>query len=126
MRIEHIAIWTADIEKLRQFYCTHFGCTHGLRYENNAKGFASYFLTFSEGARLEIMQKTGLGPPPAAPFSGLAHFALSTGSENAVRALTDKLRAHGVPVLSEPRRTGDGYYESVISDPDGNSIELTI
>lgn len=126
MRIEHLALWSPDIEALRAFYCAHFGCVAGARYENRATGFASYFLRFPEGARLELMQRTVLGHRAAAETCGLAHFAVSVGSEGAVRTCTDQLRAAGVPVRSEPRWTGDGYFESVVVDPDGNLIEITI
>ena len=119
MRIEHVALWTADIERLRAFYEHHLGARADARYENPGKGFASYFLEFDGGARLELMQGTdGTG--------SFAHLALSLGSEAAVDAATERLRAAGVRVADEPRRTGDGYYESVVLDPDGNRIELTI
>lgn len=126
MRIEHIAIWTPDIEALCAFYCRHFGCVAGTRYENHAKGFASYFLRFTDGARLEIMQKTGITNRVEQPAGGLAHFAVSVGSEDKVIELTNQLRAAGARVTSEPRRTGDGYFESVVWDSDGNAIEITI
>ncbi len=126
MKIEHLALWSPDIERLRAFYCAHFGCTAGPRYENPRKGFASYFLSFPEGARLELMQRTAIEPRPEAETHGLAHFAVSVGGEAEVRALTERLRALGVTVRGEPRWTGDGYYESVIEDPDGNLIEITL
>lgn len=127
MKIEHLALWTHDLEKLRAFYSEHFGCSSGPKYTNPTTGFSSYFLSFPNGgARMEIMTKRGLQPiNPAAPACGYAHFALSLGSEENVRAMTDALRKKDVSVRSEPRRTGDGYYESVITDPDGNWIELT-
>lgn len=126
MNIEHIAIWTHDIEVLRSFYCTYFSCIASERYENRARGFVSYFLKFPAGARLEIMQKTGVDKRALSEVCGLAHFAISVGSEDAVRLFTERLRSHGVPVRSEPRWTGDGYYESVVADPDENLIEITI
>lgn len=126
MRIEHVAIWTQDLERLRGFYERYFGAAANNKYINPAKGFASYFLTFEGGARLELMTKEGLGDAAAPPTIGYAHFALSTGSVAAVNTLTDQLRAAAVPVVDGPRWTGDGYYESVILDPDGNHIEITI
>ena len=126
MRIEHIAIWTQNLERLRVFYETHFAAAANDKYINPAKGFASYFLTFAGGARLELMTKEGLGVAAAAPTTGYAHFALSTGSVEAVNSLTEQLRTAGVPVVDGPRWTGDGYYESVILDPDGNRVEITI
>ena len=129
MRLEHLAIWTPRLETLRDYYVRHLGCTAGPLYESRSHPFRSYFLTFpGDGARIELMEQPGLGDAPAgaAPDrTGLSHFALSLGNEDAVRTTTERLRAAGVRVASEPRRTGDGYYESVVLDPDGNRIELT-
>ena len=128
MHITHVAIWTADLERLRAFYEQHFGATAGPRYVNAAKGFSSYFLQLASGARLELMSKATLAPSdgaPAAERPGYAHLALSLGSRDGVVATTDRLRAAGVPVVDGPRVTGDGYFESVVLDPDGNRIELT-
>jgi lactoylglutathione lyase len=128
MKIEHLALWTHDLERLRSFYLVHFNCSSGAKYTNPTTGFSSYFLTFPEGgARLELMTQPGLAPnTPDNPTRGYAHFALSLGTEEHVRSTTAALHKNGVPVWSKPRKTGDGYYESVISDPDGNRIELTV
>ncbi|MBN1259276.1 MAG: VOC family protein [Anaerolineae bacterium] len=129
MHIEHIAIWTRDLERLRAFYETYFGATAGPKYTNPAKGFASYFLTFpAPGARLELMTRTDVGSEARdkiGPEVGYAHLALATGSETQVDTLTQRLQRDGYRLLSGPRRTGDGYYESVFLDPDGNQIEIT-
>jgi len=127
MRLEHVAIWTHDLERLRAFYERHFGARVGARYESATRaGFMSYFLEFPDGgARLELMRVPTLSDAAPAPAAGYAHLALSLGSERAVDALTARLRDAGVPVVSAPRRTGDGYYESVVADPDGNLVELT-
>jgi lactoylglutathione lyase len=120
MRIEHVAVWTEDLERLRAWYEDRLGGRAGARYENEANGFASYFVEFEDGARLELMSMPG-------EAAGLrAHVAFSLGSPERVDALTEELRAAGAPVLSEPRTTGDGYYESVVADPDGNRVELTV
>jgi len=127
MRIEHVAIWTADLARCKQFYIAYFGATAGPTYRNPAKGFESCFLSFSDGARLEAMTTTSLSLVELAPGAqriGLTHLAISVGSEQIVEELTQRLRNDGIAVVDGPRRTGDGYYESVIIDPDGNRIEI--
>jgi lactoylglutathione lyase len=119
MRIDHVALWTSDLERSRAFYERWFGGRAGERYENPARGFESYFLEFAGGARLELMRMDGVPPQLG------AHFAVAVGSEEAVDALAAELREAGVPVPEGPRRTGDGYYEAVVVDPDGNVVELT-
>lgn len=127
MRIEHIAMWTTDLDRCKKFYESYFGAIAGRNYLNAAKGFESCFLRFSDGARLEAMTTTTLSLVESAPGAqrlGLAHLAISVGSERLVDELTARLRADGIKVVDGPRRTGDGYYESVIIDPDGNRIEI--
>ena len=126
MRISHIAIWTSDIVTLKDFYCSRFGGTVGLLYENPAKGFRSYFIRFDDEVRLEIMERTDITKPITEEMLGYAHFAISVGSEASVRIKTEELEKSGVQILSAPRWTGDGYFESVILDPDGNRVEITI
>ena len=128
MRIEHVAIWTRDPERLRSFYENYFNAVAGPRYENPRKQFTSYFLSFRSGARLEIMSVPALRDDDAGvqpPSVGYAHLAIAVGDDSGVDALTERLRADGYRVLDGPRHTGDGYYESVIADPDGNRIEIT-
>ncbi|MBS1210243.1 MAG: Glyoxalase/bleomycin resistance protein/dioxygenase [Proteobacteria bacterium] len=130
MHIEHVALWARDIEQLKNFYVKYFDAQAGVRYENPAKRFQSCFLSFANGARLELMQRPDIfDRPPAFPpqqFIGYAHLAIATGSEAQVDALTARLVADGITRLDGPRRTGDGYYESVVLDPEGNRIEITV
>ncbi len=129
MKIEHIAVWTKDLERLKEFYTQYFGASAGNKYVNPRKGFASYFLQFGSGARLEIMSSDRRDPTKREgenPSIGYAHIAFSVGSKENVDELTARLQEAGVELLSGPRTTGDGYYESVILDPDGNQVEITI
>jgi lactoylglutathione lyase len=127
MRIEPVALWTNDLERCKRFYVSYFGAAAGRRYVNPTKGFESCFLSFSDGARIEAMQTTTMAPvviEPGAQRMGLTHLAISLGSEPLVDELTSRLREDGYAVLDGPRRTGVGYYESVVLDPDGNRIEI--
>ena len=127
MKIEHVALWTRDIERSKQFYETYFGGVAGEKYTNPAHQFESYFLQFEDGARLEIMQMPGIIDGVATQQAmGWVHIAFSTGSKANVDALTQQLQQGGYPVADGPRTTGDGYYESVVLDPDGNRVEITI
>ena len=128
IRIEHAAIWTRDLERMRAFYERYFGARANERYASrNTPGFTSYFLRFpGDGARLELMSRPALADAAPAPAVGWAHLAIALGSRDAVDALAERLRADGVRVLSGPRRTGDGYYEAVVEDPDGNHLEITV
>lgn len=126
MRIEHAAIWVKDLEGVKKFYETYFNCTSDVKYHNREKQFESYFLTFDSGARLEIMRKAGTDQPRQENAMGWAHIAISLGSREAVDQMTNRLNNDGYRLLSGPRVTGDGYYESVIEDAEGNLIELTV
>ncbi|NCA79356.1 MAG: hypothetical protein EOM76_04100 [Sphingobacteriia bacterium] len=128
MKIEHLALWCKDIEAMRHFYTTYFGCACNAKYFNPKKQFSSYFLSFGAGCRIELMCRPDIvdaAQSKNATF-GIAHFAINVGSEQKVDALTERMRADGITIASEPRRTGDGYYESGILDVEGNYIEITI
>jgi lactoylglutathione lyase len=127
-RIEHVALWTEDLDRSRSFYVEHLDGRASALYRNDATGFESYFLEFEGGPRLELMRMPGIARRAGggAQALGLMHIAFSLGSEAAVDAKTEELRAAGYGVAGEARRTGDGYYESVVLDPDGNRVELTI
>jgi len=128
MKIEHLAIWVNDLEGMKAFYETYFGAIAANKYHNPSKKFTSYFLGFEDGPRLELMHK----PDIAQKFNGLdehmgfVHFALSVGSQKKVDELTNTLKESGFTVIGEPRTTGDGYYESVVLDPEQNRIEITV
>lgn len=127
--IAHVALWTRDLEELAAFYAEALDARVGERYEHPAHGFASRFLTFDGGPSLELMQTSQLdlvAAPPGAQRQGITHLAFALGSPEAVDALTARLAAQGRPVLDGPRRTGDGYYESTVLDPEGNRLELTV
>lgn len=124
MRIEHVALWVRDLDVVAAFYAKYFGARVGDLYRNPKKGFASRFLEFSSGARLEIMTRTDVAPRAAGEQLGLAHIAVVIGDERAVDAMAACLEADGVALLDGPRRTGDGYYECVVCDPEGNRVEI--
>ena len=125
IKINHTAVYVKDLEKARAFYNKYFNSKANGQYHNPKTGLRTYFLTFECGGRLEIMSKPGLPPVGAGgEHLGYTHLAFSVGGNKAVDDLTERLRGGGYAVLSEPRATGDGYYESCISDPDGNRIEI--
>ena len=127
MHIEHIAIWTRHLEEMKTFYETNFAARANQKYTNPKTGFESYFLTFASGPRLELMQRPDIADiQTAKQYVGYAHLAFSVGSKEEVDRLTQRLATDSYQVVSEPRTTGDGYYESVVLDPDGNRVEITI
>lgn len=127
MRIEHIAMYVNDLEQARDFFVRYFGAVSNDGYHNPRTDFRSYFLTFEDSSRLEIMTKPDL--TDSGDFLnrfGYAHIAFSVGSKEAVDLLTERLKSDGYPVISGPRTTGDGYYESCILGFEGNLIEITV
>lgn len=128
IKVHHIAIWCRDLESMRQFYCRYFGFVHGERYSSKTHEFTSYFLHHSgnDSCMIELMHDPAITLSHSETVTGITHIALSAGSEENVRMLTETLRADGYAVVSDPRRTGDGYYESQVLDPEGNRIEITV
>jgi len=126
MKIEHVALYVDDLEAARDFFVRYLnGCSND-GYHNRTTDFRSYFISFDDGARLEIMTKPGLSDQEK-PLNrtGYAHIAFSVGSKERVDELTKELRFAGYEVVSGPRTTGDGYYESCVVVIEGNQIEIT-
>lgn len=122
--IDHIAIWVEDLEKMREFYCKYFDGVSNQKYENRVKGFESYFISFDGTTRIELMKRKDIEERINKEILGLAHLAFKMGSKEKVNELTEIFRKDGYEIIGEPRTTGDGYYESIILDPEGNRIEL--
>ncbi|MEE3485964.1 MAG: VOC family protein [Bacteroidales bacterium] len=140
MKIEHIAIWVKDIDRVCEFYRKYFGGVVQPLYHNHAKQFTSRFITFDDGARLEIMHRPDIDVERNVGIDkivshetlsdiqhlGFTHLSFSVGSKEEVDRLTQQMSSEGIPVVGQPRTTGDGYYESVVLDPEGNRIEITV
>ena len=127
MWIEHVAIYVSHLEEARDFFVKYLGAKSNDGYRNPRTGFRSYFLTFDDGTRLELMNKPTMIDDAKVPErTGYAHIAFSVGSKEAVDTLTARLRADGYAVVSGPRTTGDGYYESCILAVEDNQIEITV
>ncbi len=130
MTIDHVAIWTRDLDRLREFYTRFFQAVSGELYINPRTGFESYFLAFGDGARLELMCRPDLPQTTAEAagsmlVQGIAHLAFSAPSTDEVDRKTHELQAAGLRKINGPRYTGDGYYEVTFADPDGNQIEIS-
>jgi lactoylglutathione lyase len=127
MKLEHLAIWTRDLEGMRNFYTHYFDAVSGSCYYNHSKEFRSYFLSFGSECRLELMEMptvTNNKNDYRKHHCGMAHFAFKVGSRERVDQLTDLLRQDGFEIISPGRMTGDGYYESSVFDPEKNRIEI--
>ena len=129
MILEHVAIWTNQLEVLKTYYEKYFGGVSNDMYTNPAKGFRSYFISFQSGARLEIMSKStipkNLNDTIDAQHLGIIHLAFGVDTMQQVEEKARELQAAGFPVLSGPRKTGDGYYEFETLDPDNNRLEVS-
>lgn len=127
MGIEHVAMYVNDLEGARKFFETYFNAESNDLYHNKTTDFKSYFLTFDQGSRLEIMTKPGMqDEEKTLARTGLIHIAFQTGSKEKVDELTNRLKEDGYEVVSGPRTTGDGYYESCVVALEGNQIEITV
>lgn len=126
MKINHLALWTSNLEAMRDFYTTYFGAKSIDLYHNKKTEFKSYFLSFDDETRLEIMTRPDIAERTAKDDFGYAHLAMSVGTKEQVDDLTNLLAQEGFEIVGKPRTTGDGYYESVVLDPDGNKVEITV
>jgi Lactoylglutathione lyase and related lyases len=124
MKIHHVAIWVKDLEGMRNFYLKYFDCQSGERYENPTKGFSSFFIRFDDRACIELMHRNDISKNSSWDAFGWTHLAIQVGSKAEVDRMTRRFEEDGLTIESLPRVTGDGYYESVILDPEGNRIEL--
>lgn len=124
MRIGHIAIWTNQLEVLRDFYVAYFHGVSGNKYINQVKGFASYFIYFEGNTALELMTRKDISISVNNDIPGICHIGFHLETKEDVLHLTEKLRADGYVIAGEPRLTGDGFFESIVLDPDGNKVEL--
>jgi len=118
MKIEHVASWVSNLERACSFYERWFNAKKGPKYSSTRRPFMSHFLSLGSGARLELMES-----PREAPR--MSHIAVGVGSREAVDCLIEEMKAAGVPIVSCPRLTGDGYYEAVVTDSEGNFVEIT-
>ena len=126
MTLDHVALYVNDLEATRQFFTHYFGASANEMYHNPRTGLKTYFLTFGNGARLEIMSRPDMQDTPKHPMrTGFIHISFCVGGKEQVDRLTEQLRTDGYAVLSGPRTTGDGYYESCIEGPEGNLIEIS-
>ena len=127
MKIEHIAMYVTDLERAKEFFEKYFGARANNGYHNPTTDFRSYFLSFDDGARIEIMNKPGMDDADKSlARTGFIHIAFSVGSRERVDELTAQMKQDGYEVISGPRTTGDGYYESCIIGVEGNQIEITV
>ncbi|QQS50706.1 MAG: SemiSWEET transporter [Bacteroidota bacterium] len=122
-KIKHVALWTSNLEEMKDFYCHHFKATCSMLYKNPTSGFQSYFINFSSGASLELMYNKN-SEQEKAQLSG--HFCISVGSKKRVDEFAEHFRKEKIEILKGPRVTGDGYYEFLFRDTEGNLVEVTV
>ena len=125
MNIEHVAIYVNNLEVEKNFFVKYFNAKASEKYTNFRNDFSSYFLDFDNGSRVEIMHRQSMIDPKKAKYrSGYHHVAISVGNRKAVDELTQIMEDDGIYIVAAPRMTGDGYYASIVADPEDNEIEL--
>lgn len=130
--LEHVAIWTKNLEQMKEFYCAYFDGRTGEKYQSETdfnEHFESYFVAFGDKSRLELMEMASIPATaytPGEQVTGLTHLAFAVDTAEAVNSLVLRAHAEGRTVLLEPHMTGDGYYEACVLDPDGNRVEITV
>lgn len=128
MKIDHLALWCDDVETMRTFYMKYFGCASNEKYYNPTKKYTSYFLSFDDkGCRIELMHRPDITTEPIKRGfqKGMAHFDIEVGDEKMVDMMAEHFRQDGYTIVGEPRRTGDGYYEAAVLDPENNYVEIS-
>lgn len=124
MYIDHIAVWVENLENEKNFFLKYFDCTVNEKYVNPVKGFSSYFVTFRSGGRIELMNRSDISGTKIPESLGFTHISINVGSREKVDRLTEVLEKDGFIIIGRPRITGDGYYESLVLDPESNYIEI--
>ncbi len=125
MEIDHIAIYVSNLEVVKDFFIAYFRAEANEMYHNPKTGLRSYFLSFDNGCRIEIMSRPEVHETVFDEFrAGFIHLSFSVGGRKAVDTLTARLEEDGYVVLSGPRMTGDGYYESCIKGIENLLIEI--
>ncbi len=125
MKLEHVAMYVEDLERAKDFFVKYFDAKPNNKYHNPKTGLSTYFLSFDDGSRLEIMNRPDMIKAVNEPFrQGFIHIAFCVGSKEKVDGLTQRLSDDGYKIFSNPRTSGDGYYESCIVDIENNLIEI--
>jgi lactoylglutathione lyase len=129
MTLEHVAIWTKNLEQLKNYYCKYFDAACNDKYTNPTNNFESYFLSFKSGARLELMSRPDIPPNRNDTITkqhiGIIHLAFGVSTTEEVAEKAKQLQHDGYRILRGPRKTGDGYYEFETLDPDYNRVEVS-
>jgi lactoylglutathione lyase len=129
MTIDHVAIWTTQLETMKDYYVRYFNGVANIKYRNNESQYESYFVSFDSGSRIELMQKPGipenLNDTVEKQYLGIIHLAFGVENMDLVNQKLKELAGDGYKILRGPRKTGDGYWEFETLDPDNNRIEVS-